>query len=122
MIRRSRLEILFDVIKYVGERGEVRGTRVMYGTNLRWRVLREELDYLEKKELIRSRQKDSRVFFSLTPEGLALLKRIEDFETAFASGPLVGGLLADQEAAKPFGLEGASGPEVRGNIVAGSHI
>jgi predicted transcriptional regulator len=85
MIRRSKLEVFADIIKVVAEEGEVRRTRVMYRANLAWKVLKDSLDFLEKKGILTSQQKDSGVFVSLTQEGYNVLRRFNDLESVFTT-------------------------------------
>jgi predicted transcriptional regulator len=83
MIRRSKLEVFVDILRVVAEEGEIRRTRVMYRANLAWKVLKEALETLEAKGIVKSEQKPSGVFVSLTNEGYSVLRRFDEFETVF---------------------------------------
>ena len=48
MVRRSRLEIYFDLLKVV-ENGVIKPIRIMYKTNLSWKTLHEILSVLVSK-------------------------------------------------------------------------
>ena len=48
MVKRSRLEIYFDLLKAV-ERGVDKPTNIMYKANLSWKTLREILSVLVSK-------------------------------------------------------------------------
>jgi predicted transcriptional regulator len=52
MVRRSRLEIIFDVLEVIS-RGVNKPTRIMYKTNLSWTSLHEVFDLLIGRKLIR---------------------------------------------------------------------
>ncbi len=84
MIRRSKLEVFVDILKVVSQEGEIRRTRVMYKANLAWKVLKDSLDVMEKRGIIKSEAKSSGVFVSLTQEGYNVLHRFNEVESAFA--------------------------------------
>lgn len=83
LIRRSKIEVFADVMKVVAEEREIRRTRIMYKANLAWKVLTETLDFLEAKQILKSEEKDSGVFVSLTDEGYAVLRRFNELEEIF---------------------------------------
>jgi predicted transcriptional regulator len=51
MMKRSRLELYFDVLKVIGE-GVDKPTRIMYKANLSWVTLGEALATLVNKEFV----------------------------------------------------------------------
>lgn len=95
MIRRSKIEVFADVMKVVAEEREIRRTRIMYRANLAWKVLKEALDFLEGKGIIRSEEKDAGIFVSLTQEGYGVLRRFSELEEVFTKPTVV---MAQQEA------------------------
>ncbi len=95
MIRRSKIEVFADVMKVVAEEKEIRRTRIMYKANLAWKVLKEALDFLESKQILKSEVKDSGIFVSLTDEGYGVLRRFNELEEVFTK-PTV--LLSQQES------------------------
>lgn len=94
MIRRSKIEVFADVMKVVAEEREMRRTRIMYKANLAWKVLKDALDFLERKGMLKSETKDSGVFVSLTDEGYGVLRRFNELEEVFTR-PTV--LMSQQE-------------------------
>jgi predicted transcriptional regulator len=92
MIRRSKLEVFADIIKVVADEGEIKRTRIMYKANLAWKVLKEALDFLEERGILRSEEKDARVVMSLTDEGFRVLNRLKELEAVFAPqvSPFIG--------------------------------
>ena len=52
MVRRSRLEIYFDVLETI-EEGTHKPTRIMYETNLSWKSLCDVFENLLKSDFIR---------------------------------------------------------------------
>ncbi len=83
LIRRSKLEVMVDILKVIAEEREIRRTRIMYRANLAWKVLREALDFLEKNRILESRATPSGVFVSLTAEGYKVLQRYTEIESVF---------------------------------------
>ena len=72
MVRRSRLEIYFDLLKVV-ERGVSKPTRIMYKTNLSWKTLHEILEVLVSKQFIRERRMGNSCRYSITDKGRGAL-------------------------------------------------
>ncbi len=89
LIRRSKIEVFADVMKVIAEEGEMRRTRVMYKANLAWKVLKEALDFLEQKGMVRSQAKDSGTFVSLTDEGYGVLRRFNELEAVFSQHSVI---------------------------------
>ncbi|MDE1854218.1 MAG: hypothetical protein KGI38_10815 [Thaumarchaeota archaeon] len=89
MIRRSKIEVFADVMKVVAEEREIRRTRIMYKANLAWKVLKEALDFLEGKGILRSEAKDAGIFVSLTNEGYGVLQRFNELEEVFTKPSVV---------------------------------
>ena len=89
MIRRSKIEVLADVMKVVASEREIRRTRIMYKANLAWKVLKDALDFLETKGILRSEAKDSGIFMSLTDEGYGVLRRFNELEEIFTRPAVV---------------------------------
>lgn len=83
MIRRSKLEVFVDILRVVAQEGEIRRTRVMYKANLAWKVLKDSLDVMERRGIIKSEAKTAGVFVSLTQEGYNVLRRFSEVESAF---------------------------------------
>lgn len=89
MIRRSKIEVFADVMKVVAEEREIRRTRIMYKANLAWKVLTEALDFLEEKGILKSEEKDSGIFVSLTNDGYSALRRFNELEEIFTKPSVV---------------------------------
>ena len=68
MVRRSRLEIYFDILKVIS-RGVDKPTRIMYKTNLSWAVLQDMFKtLLDGDFIIEELQKNSRRYY-ITEKG-----------------------------------------------------
>jgi predicted transcriptional regulator len=72
MVRRSRLEIYFDVLEAV-ERGVHKPTRIMYSTNLSWKTLREVISVLTSKGFISEEEVKNSKRYRITEKGRNVL-------------------------------------------------
>lgn len=92
-IRRSRLELVFDILSSIQNKGGViKPTHLMYKSNLSHKLLNSYLDELIKKELIlieeqqlRKRKSPTKIV-RITDKGLGFLeefRRIREFTDAF---------------------------------------
>ena len=89
MIRRSKIEVFADVMKVVASEREIRRTRIMYKANLAWKVLKDALDFLEEKRILKTESKDSGIFVSLTDEGYGVLRRFNELEEVFTKPAVI---------------------------------
>jgi predicted transcriptional regulator len=89
MIRRSKIEVFADIIKIVAEDRGIKRTQVMYKANLAWKVLKEALDFLEARGIVKSEEQDSRIVLSLTDEGFRVLMRLRELEAVFTPQSVV---------------------------------
>ena len=68
MVRRSRLEIYFDVLKAI-DNGTHKPTRIMYETNLSWISVCNVFDTLINSDFIRSEKWKSSKRYHITEKG-----------------------------------------------------
>ena len=82
MVRRSRLEIYFDVLKVI-DKGTDKPTRIMYETNLSWTSLCSVFDTLINSDFIREGKRKSSKRYHITEKGRKALsyhtKSVEGF-------------------------------------------
>ena len=92
-VRRSRLELIFDILLSVQNKGgEIKPTHLMYKSNLSHKLLNQYLEELIRKDLIaieeefhKKRESPSKVI-KLTEKGsvfLAEYRRMREFTDAF---------------------------------------
>ena len=72
MVRRSRLEVYFDILEVI-QRGIDKPTRIMYKTNLSWATLQEQLETLIKGGFINEDLRDNAKRYSVTDKGRGAL-------------------------------------------------
>jgi predicted transcriptional regulator len=75
--RRSRIDIVFDVLDIVGEDGEIGPTRLIGRANISWNVLKETMTYLTERAILTTRTVGAREFVSLSPIGFRLLETLK---------------------------------------------
>ena len=68
MVRRSRLEIYFEVLEVI-EKGVEKPTQVMYKTNLSWITLQEMFGVLKNGGFIREEERISSRRYYITEKG-----------------------------------------------------
>ena len=72
MVRRSRLEIFFDVLAVI-DRGVSKPTRIMYKTNLSWTSLHEVFETLINGGFIQEEEYKNSKRYSITDKGRSAL-------------------------------------------------
>jgi predicted transcriptional regulator len=72
MVRRSRLEIFFDVLAVI-DRGVTKPTRIMYKTNLAWTSLQEVFETLIDGGFIQQEAFKNSKRYSITDKGRSAL-------------------------------------------------
>ena len=77
-LRRSRLDICFELMEATFVRKEIKPTQLMYKANLSWKMMTEMLDYLTERGLVRSSQNGARRTISLTELGASCLGKLHE--------------------------------------------
>ena len=68
MVKRSRLEVYFDVLEAI-DQGTKKPTRIMYKTNLCWTALHDVLNILASREFIREEKMKKTKRYYITEKG-----------------------------------------------------
>jgi len=76
MVRRSRLEIYYDILQAIS-RGIQKPTRIMYKTNLSWIPLQEILQSLLTQGFIEEKRSEKSRRYEITTKGLDVLNYYE---------------------------------------------
>jgi predicted transcriptional regulator len=80
-MRRSKLEMIVDILSVLADKGPLKLTHVMYKCNVNCSVLREYINYLIKQGLIEERTAGkSRVVFAITQRGIEVLKYFRELK------------------------------------------
>lgn len=72
--RRSKLEVLLDIMDVVSE-GNTGPTKIMYQSNISWQTLQESLDILLSNGLLFEGSDNLRKFYRLTEKGFRVLNQ-----------------------------------------------
>ncbi len=82
-MRRSKLEMCVGILSVLAQRGPLKLTHIMYKANLNCNVLKDNLDFLLKQELITERiiRRDNTVF-AVTQSGINVLKYFKEITKA----------------------------------------
>ena len=68
MVRRSRLELYFDVLQIIGS-GVDKPTQIMYKSNSSWTVLHDILETLENGGFIKEEMRKNKLRYCITEKG-----------------------------------------------------
>jgi predicted transcriptional regulator len=78
-MRRSKLEMYFDILSVLASRGPLKLTHVMYKANVNCSILKEYLDFLIKQNLVEERTiSKRRIVYAITPRGVTSLKHFRE--------------------------------------------
>jgi predicted transcriptional regulator len=80
-LRRSKLETYIGILRVLAHKGPLKLTHIMYKANVNCKVLKENLEYLLKQELVQERAVGKgKVVFAVTPRGITVLKYFHELE------------------------------------------
>lgn len=83
-MRRSKLETYLDILNTLSLKGPLKLTHIMYKSNLNCNVLKEQLDFLIKNNLVEERiLAKERVVYALTQRGIGVLKAFREIRQIF---------------------------------------
>ena len=83
MKRRSKLEVINDILDAIYQKGEIKLTHLMYKANLSYQKLKEYLDKLKENDMI---EIDSNNIVKLKDKGIEFLRefyRLKKFAESF---------------------------------------
>jgi len=72
MVRRSRLEIYFDILRVI-DNGINKPTQIMYKSNLSWNVLQDILETLSNGDFIKKEMQKKNLRYYITDKGKGAL-------------------------------------------------
>jgi len=83
-LRRSKLEIYIDILNVLALKGQLKLTHIMYKSNVNCKVLKEQLEFLIKNNLVEERiLRKERTVYGITPKGFLVLKYFREIEIVF---------------------------------------
>ncbi len=85
-MRRSKLEIHIDILRALAYHGRLKPTHITYKANVNCSALKECLDFLIERNLIKeqsiSRRKQTRKYYAITDLGLTALRNVKEINKA----------------------------------------
>ena len=85
-MRRSKLEIHIDILRALAYHGRLKPTHITYKANVNCSALKECLDFLVQRNLIKeqtiSKRKQKRRVYSITDLGLTALRNVREIDKA----------------------------------------
>jgi predicted transcriptional regulator len=97
MGRRSRFEIILNVLNVI-QSGDFKPTRIMFESNLSWKICNEVLDSLIEQGLVeaidmektwRKRDKRTHTKYIITSKGQSVLRYFQNINTMMGTGKKV---------------------------------
>lgn len=86
MAKRSKIDIIVDMLKCINERGEIKPTHLMYKSNLSHIQMKHYLAELQKKSIVEEREEEGKKKIAITKKGrnfLAEILRMREFQETF---------------------------------------
>jgi len=86
MVKRSRIDIIIDILKCISERGGIKPTHLMYKSNLSHIQMKRYLSKLEEKGLVQEDVEKSKRRIVITKKGrdfLTEILRMKEFQNTF---------------------------------------
>jgi len=85
MERRNRLNIIYDILKVIDAKGEIKKTHIMYQANLSHGQMQQYLDELYEKGFIEN-TKGEKILIKVTKKGRDFFRQyaqVKEFEKTF---------------------------------------
>jgi len=83
-MRRSKLEMYIDILDVLAFKGPLKLTHIMYKSNVNCNVLKSQLDFLVKNNLVQERRlQKERIVYAITPKGMSTLKAFTQIKQVF---------------------------------------
>lgn len=86
MPKRSKMEIMHDMLSVIGKFSMVGPTKIIYKANLSHDRFKEYILFLKERELVAESDQKGKTIFTLTPKGrdfLAKFRQVQELSEAF---------------------------------------
>ena len=84
--RRSKMQVLIDILRVIQREGQTKPTHILYKANLSHKLLKNHLNLLLEKGFIEQKNHDGKVYYSITRKGIEFMveyRKIENLSSAF---------------------------------------
>lgn len=86
MARRTRIDIIADILASIQEKGKIKPTHLMYKANMSHNQMGPYLEELVEKDMVKKIKKDNYDYIILTDKGCEFIQKLGEmkaFEKAF---------------------------------------
>ena len=86
MVKRSKIDIIIDILNCINEKGIIKPTHLMYKSNLSHIQMRNYLSELMKKKLVEEQLNNEKKHIIITKKGrgfLVEILRMKEFQNTF---------------------------------------
>jgi len=86
MAKRSKIDIIIDMLNCINEKGEIKPTHLMYKSNLSHTQMKNYINEMIKKELIKEENEENKKKILMTEKGQKFLiesLRMKEFQRTF---------------------------------------
>ena len=84
--RRSKIQILYDMLRFIQSAELAKPTHIMYKANLSYQRFKKYLELLEEKEFVTKIKKKRSTYFQITEKGRKFVRsfrQVQEFSEAF---------------------------------------
>jgi predicted transcriptional regulator len=83
-MRRSKLEMYIDILEALSTRGPLKLTHIMYKSNVNCNVLKEQLYFLIKNNMVQERiLRKEKIVYAIAPRGTTVLRTFREVKAVF---------------------------------------
>ena len=86
-MRRNKIEIVNDILVSIQDKnGKIKPTHLLYKSNLSYKKMKEYIDELIKKEMMKEKEVDENRYYFITDKGLKFIsefRKMKEFTESF---------------------------------------
>jgi len=82
-MRKTRLEVYIDILNFLARCGPSNITRIVYETMSNHKKVKQRMEFLIKKNLVRVTVVGKRKFYHITERGIAVLESLNNLENTW---------------------------------------
>lgn len=86
-MRRNKIEIINDILTSIqNKNGKIKPTHLLYQSNLSYKKMKEYIDELIKKEMMKENKVEKNKYYAITDKGLKFVsefKKMREFTESF---------------------------------------
>ena len=83
-MRRSKLEMYIDILEVLSFKGPLKLTHIMYRSNVNCNVLKEQLEFLIKNNMVEERVlRKEKIVYAIAQRGITVLRTFREVKSVF---------------------------------------